>query len=141
MLAQPLAVRTRGWPSLVLAIATAVPLGALCAWQRVGLAELFTDDQAVVLALSPFMLCLALAQPFLQMHFTLGGAHKGAGDTVTPLIGAAIGNWGIRVPVAWTLAAVFETDVVWLWATLIFDHIARTAWMAVNFARGKWREV
>ena len=127
--------------SLALAIATAIPLGLLCAWQRTALAELFTDDQAVVLALSPFMLCLALAQPFLQMHFTLGGAHKGAGDTVTPLIGAAIGNWGIRVPVALLLAAVLEMDVVWLWATLIFDHIARTVWMAQSFVRGKWREV
>lgn len=127
--------------SLVLAIATAIPLGVLCAWQRVALAELFTDDQAVVLALSPFMLCLAIAQPFLQMHFTLGGAHKGAGDTVTPLIGAAIGNWGIRVPVAVLLAGVLEMDVVWLWATLIFDHIARTLWMGASFARGKWREV
>jgi len=127
--------------SLVLAIATAIPLGLLCAWQRVALAELFTDDRAVVHALSPFMLCLALAQPFLQMHFTLGGAHKGAGDTVTPLIGAAIGNWGIRVPVAILLGAVLEMDVVWLWATLIFDHIARTLWMAQSFVRGKWREV
>ena len=127
--------------TLVLAIATAIPLGLLCAWQRVALAELFTDDRAVVLALSPFMLCLALAQPFLQMHFTLGGAHKGAGDTVTPLIGAAIGNWGIRVPVAIVLGAVLEMEVVWLWATLIFDHIARTLWMAQSFVRGKWREI
>jgi putative MATE family efflux protein len=127
--------------SLVLAIATAIPLGVLCAWQRVALAELFTDDPAVVLALSPFMLCLAIAQPFLQMHFTLGGAHKGAGDTVTPLIGAAIGNWGIRVPVAVLLGGVLEMDVVWLWATLIFDHIARTIWMGVSFIRGKWREI
>ena len=126
---------------MALAIATAIPLGLLCAWQRTALAELFTDDQAVVLALSPFMLCLALAQPFLQMHFTLGGAHKGAGDTVTPLIGAAIGNWGIRVPVALLLGAVLEMDIVWLWATLIFDHIARTIWMAQSFVRGKWREV
>lgn len=127
--------------SLVLAIATAIPLGLLCAWQRVALAELFTDDRAVVLALSPFMLCLAIAQPFLQMHFTLGGAHKGAGDTVTPLIAATIGNWGIRVPFAVFLGSVLEMDVVWLWATLIFDHVARTIWLGASFARGKWRRL
>ncbi len=127
--------------SLHLAIATAIPLGILCAWQRTALAELFTDDLAVIAALSPFMLCLAIAQPFLQMHFTLGGAHKGAGDTITPLIGAAIGNWGIRVPVAWVLASVLEVDVVWLWATLIFDHIARTIWMGISFRRGNWRKL
>jgi len=127
--------------ALALAIATAIPLGILCAWQRVALAELFTDDIAVVTALSPFMLCLAIAQPFLQMHFTLGGAHKGAGDTITPLYAAALGNWGIRVPVAVFLGGYLEVDVVWLWATLIFDHIARTAWLGASFMRGKWREV
>lgn len=127
--------------ALALSIVTAIPLGILCAWQRVALAELFTDDGAVILALSPFMLCLAIAQPFLQMHFTLGGAHKGAGDTVTPLIGAAIGNWGIRVPVAIVVGGVLEMDIVWLWATLIFDHIARTIWMAASFVRGRWRRL
>ncbi len=127
--------------SLKLAIATAIPLGILCVWQRGALAELFTDDRAVIDALAPFMLCLAIAQPFLQMHFTLGGAHKGAGDTITPLIGAAIGNWGIRVPVAIFLGAYLEVDVVWLWATLIFDHIARTIWLGASFIRGRWLEL
>ena len=76
---------------------------------------------------------------FIGSH--LVEALLGAGDTVTPLIGAAIGNWGIRVPVAVLLGGVLEMDVVWLWATLIFDHIARTLWMGASFARGKWREV
>ncbi|MBJ19987.1 MAG: MATE family efflux transporter [bacterium] len=125
--------------SLVLATATALPLGLLFAWFRVPLAQLFTNDVAVVNGLAPFMLCLAIAQPFLQLHFTLGGAHKGAGDTVTPLIAAAIGNWGIRVPVAILLAAIFEVDVVWLWATLIFDHLARMAYLGLSFVRGQWR--
>ena len=129
-----------GQRSVGLAIATAVPLGILFAWFRIPLAELFTSDRAVIVALSPFMLALALAQPFLQMHFTLGGAHKGAGDTMTPLLAALVGNWVIRVPVAVLIGAVFELDVVWIWATLIFDHIARAAWLGVSFLRGRWAE-
>jgi putative MATE family efflux protein len=129
-----------GRRSVGLAVATAVPLGLLFAWFRIPLAELFTSDRAVIAALSPFMLALALAQPFLQMHFTLGGAHKGAGDTITPLLAALVGNWAIRVPVAILIGAVFELDVVWIWATLIFDHIARAAWLGVSFARGRWAD-
>lgn len=129
-----------GQRSVVLAIATAVPLGFLFAWFRIPLAELFTTDREVILALSPFMLALALAQPFLQMHFTLGGAHKGAGDTITPLLAALVGNWAIRVPVAVLIGAVFELDVVWIWATLIFDHIARATWLGVSFLRGRWAD-
>jgi len=129
-----------GRRSVGLAIATAVPLGLLFAWFRIPLAELFTRDTEVVLALSPFMLALAAAQPFLQMHFTLGGAHKGAGDTITPLIASMIGNWAIRVPFAIVIGGVLQLDVVWIWGTLIFDHMARAAWLGSSFLRGRWRD-
>jgi putative MATE family efflux protein len=127
-----------GRRSVALAIGTAVPLALLFSWLRVPLAQLFTSDTSVIAALSPFMLALAAAQPFLQMHFTLGGAHKGAGDTITPLVAALVGNWAIRVPVAALIAAVLQLDVVWIWATLIFDHVARAAWLGVSFGRGGW---
>ncbi len=130
-----------GRQSVALAVGTAIPLGLLFAWFRVPLAEMFTSDLEVIAALSPFMLALAAAQPFLQMHFTLAGAHKGAGDTITPLIGALIGNWGIRVPVAILIGGVFELDVVWIWATLIFDHISRAIWLGFRFLRGRWSEL
>jgi len=130
-----------GQRSVGLAIATAIPLGILFAWFRIPLAELFTNDREVIIALSPFMLALALAQPFLQMHFTLGGAHKGAGDTITPLLAALVGNWAIRVPVAVLIGAYLELDVVWIWATLIFDHVARAAWLGVSFVRGRWSQL
>ncbi len=127
--------------ALGLAIGTALPLGLAFAWYRVPLARLFTSDAEVVAALSPFMLCLAIAQPFLQTHFTLGGAHKGAGDTVTPLIAATLGNWGVRVPLAILIGAILEVDVVWLWATLIFDHVARSIFLAARYVRGRWRRL
>jgi putative MATE family efflux protein len=135
---EPDVARRAGRRAVALAVGTAIPLGLLFAWFRIPLAELFTKDASVVAALAPFMLALAAAQPFLQMHFTLGGAHKGAGDTITPLVAAMIGNWGIRVPVAVVLGGVLELDVVWIWATLIFDHIARAAWLGVSFLRERW---
>jgi putative MATE family efflux protein len=137
---RPVAIRA-GRRSVALAVGTAIPLGILFAWFRVPLAEMFTSDLAVIAALSPFMLALAAAQPFLQMHFTLAGAHKGAGDTITPLIGAVIGNWGIRVPVAILIGGVFELDVVWIWATLILDHISRAIWLGFRFLGGRWSEL
>ena len=130
-----------GRQSVALAVGTAIPLGILFAVFRIPLAEMFTDDVTVIAALSPFMLALAAAQPFLQMHFTLAGAHKGAGDTITPLIGALIGNWAIRVPVAIVIGGVLELDVVWIWATLIFDHISRAIWLGFKFAGGRWSEL
>jgi putative MATE family efflux protein len=122
-----------------LAIATSLPLGLFYAVFRVPLGEAFTDDQAVIAALGPFMLALAIGQPFLQLHFTLGGAHRGAGDTWTPMLGAALGNWVFRVPLACLFAFVLRWDVVWVWYALVFDHVARSVLLVWSFRRGKWR--
>ena len=115
-------------------------LGGVCIAVREPLARLFTSDAEIVAALGPFLLCLALAQPFLQAHFTLGGAHRGAGDTFTPFVAAALGNWALRVPLACLAAFVFHADVVWVWYALLLDHMARTSWLALSFRRGRWRQ-
>jgi putative MATE family efflux protein len=128
-----------GWRAARLALLTALALSVPCALAGEQVARLFTSDAATVAALVPFMICLAIAQPALQVHFTLGGAHRGAGDTWTPLTAAFVSNWVIRVPVAFVFAKVLETPLVWVWAALILDHVARCLWLAVTFRRGAWR--
>jgi putative MATE family efflux protein len=128
-----------GWQSAGLAIVTAVILGTVVAIWRYELAGLLTDDAEVIAALGPFMLALALAQPLLQLQFTLGGAHRGAGDTTTPLIAACIGNWVFRVPLAFGFAIWLKSDVSWIWYALIFDHLARSAVLTYTFHRGNWK--
>jgi len=135
------AARLTGWISALLAVGTATALGIASGWFRTPIARLFTDDLAVVAALGPFMLALAIAQPFLQLQFTLGGAHRGAGDTLTPLWAAAVGNWLFRVPLALLAAVVFEADIVWVWMALIFDHLTRSIVLGWSFRRGKWARI
>lgn len=125
--------------SVALAIGTAIPLALLCAFYRIPLAELFTDDLAVVAALGPFMLVLALGQPFLQLHFALGGAHRGAGDTWTPLLAALWGNWACRIPLAMLFAGGLGLEVTWVWLALVADHVARSVYLGSSFLSGGWR--
>jgi len=129
-----------GWRAANLALGTAVVLGIVCAFAREPLARLFTSDAETIATLGPFMLCLAIAQPFLQLHFTLGGAHRGAGDTWTPLVAAFVGNWLFRVPFAFFASEIAELGLVAVWAVLILDHVARAAWLLVSFRRGRWQD-
>jgi putative MATE family efflux protein len=133
------AVRS-GWRTTALAVAVAVGLGGLCALMPERLARLFTSDAALVAELVPFLLFLALAQPALQAHFALGGAHRGAGDTMTPFVAATVGNWAIRVPLACLFAWGLGASVLWVWAIIVLDHSVRSAWLAWSFRRGRWRE-
>jgi putative MATE family efflux protein len=135
----PEAASRVGWRALRLAVGVALVLGIPCALARTHLARLFVEDAGTVAALEPFLLCLALAQPFLQAHFALGGAHRGAGDTITPFFAAAAGNWALRLPLACLFAYVWQLPLVWVWYALLFDHVTRTAWLAWSFQRGRWR--
>lgn len=131
------ATRT-GWRSMRLALLVAVVLGAVCASWRLELAQLFVDDPATVASLLPFLLCLAVSQPFLQAHFALGGAHRGAGDTTTPFLAATAGSWVFRLPLAFGLAYGLDAPIAWVWWALSVDHFTRMAWLAWSFRRGRW---
>ena len=137
---QPRQAARAGWRAARFALGVSIGLGIGFALARDPLARLFTDDAAVLEVLRPFMVVMALSQPFLGLHFTLGGALRGAGDTLTPLFAALLGNWGLRVPLALLFAFVLDWSVLWVWFALSFDHLARSAWMAIAFRRGRWAE-
>ncbi len=118
-----------------LAVVTAVGMGAVGAVAREPLAELFTVDPETVATLGPFMLCLSLAQPVMQLHFTLAGAFRGAGDTWTPLVASVVGNWLLRVPLAWLAATVLDGPLLWIWLVLILDHLARALYLTHAYLR------
>jgi putative MATE family efflux protein len=130
--------RRYGRRAVRLALMLMCALAVLLLFLRGPLCAAFTRDAEIEADLAPFMLMLAVAQPFMGAHFTLGGVLRGAGDTVTPLIGAAVGNWGFRVPLAWTFAHFFGAHLEWIWAALIADHLARLAINGAVFFRGRW---
>jgi putative MATE family efflux protein len=130
--------RRSGWRSMQLALITMGLLGVLCAFCAEALARLFTTDAQVIEQLLPFLLMLALAQPFMGVHFTLSGALRGAGDTMTPLLGASVGNWVLRIPLAWLMASVLHEPAIWAWAALVFDHVLRAIWYVLSFRGDRW---
>jgi putative MATE family efflux protein len=130
--------RRIGFRSVGQALVLMCALSVAFLFLRTPLARAFTSDGRVAEDLAPFMMMLAFAQPFMGAHFALGGVLRGAGDTVTPLIGAAIGNWCFRVPLAWLFARAFGAHLVWVWAALIGDHVARLLVNGSVFLRGRW---
>lgn len=134
---QPERARLAGWRSVRLALGIMALLGVACAFFRSALASGFTADQAIIEDLTPFLLTLAIAQPFMGVHFTLSGALRGAGDTVTPFLAASVGNWCLRVPLAWWFASS-GAGLVWVWAALVGDHVVRCVWSAIAFRGGRW---
>ena len=130
--------RRAGWRSVLLALASMTVLGIGCAFGRQPLSVLFTTDAGIIEHLLIFMLMLAIAQPFMGIHFTLSGALRGAGATGTPFAAAAVGNWVFRVPLAFLFSKVLGWSVTWVWAALVTDHLSRAIWMTGAFRLGRW---
>jgi putative MATE family efflux protein len=127
-----------GRRAVSVAFVTATVLGLLAIPLVDLLAGALTTDEATSTVLAPLLLAIAVAQPMLQTHFTLAGVFRGAGDNWTPLVSAAIGNWGVRVPLALLCAYVLKTGVNWVWAVLVLDHVARVTCLQVAFRKGSW---
>lgn len=127
-----------GRRAVSVALVTAIALGLLMVPMVDLVAATLTTDDATAVVLAPLLLSIAVAQPMLQTHFTLAGVFRGAGDNWTPLVSAAIGNWGVRVPLALLCAYVLKTGVNWVWAVLVLDHVARVTWLLISFRSGRW---
>jgi Na+-driven multidrug efflux pump len=123
----------------LLGLGISVTMAAIFITLRIPLARAFTGDEAVIAALDPFLLMLGIGLPLLVIHFTLAGALRGAGDTMTPLLAAAAGNWLFRVPLGYLFAAVWRMPLSWVWSIMIFDHLARCIWLALAFHGGRWQ--
>jgi Na+-driven multidrug efflux pump len=86
---------------------TAVGTGTLALVARHTGARQRPDAEVVADAVS-FIRTLALAQPFMAIDFTIGGALRGAGDTRFPLVAVFAGFYGCRLAFAYVAAVVLH---------------------------------
>ncbi|MET0386006.1 MAG: MATE family efflux transporter [Polyangiales bacterium] len=136
----PAAARRAGTVASRIGALIALTLALMFIALRAPLARAFTEDPTVIKALEPFILLLGVGLPFLVAHFTLAGALRGAGDTLTPLWAAAVGNWVFRVPLGYLCAQILGLDLFWVWSIMIVDHFSRALWLQHAFKHGRWHE-
>jgi putative MATE family efflux protein len=105
------------------------------------IARAFILDPAVVVDAVSFIRILAVAQPLMAADFALGGALRGAGDTRFPLLTVLLGFYVARLGGAWLAAAIFGLELVWVWAALLGDYVARAALKAYRFRSGAWKRI
>ncbi|MDT0202455.1 MATE family efflux transporter [Nocardioides sp. AE5] len=97
------------------------------------LGHLFTNDRAVVEALTPILLAAAVAQPVAGYVFVLDGVLIGAGD------GAYLAWGGLAVLVVYAPLALLTHDLVWLWIAFGIGFMGTRAVVLGLRARGdRW---
>jgi Na+-driven multidrug efflux pump len=100
--------------------------------------ELFTTDAAVIGVGVVYLWAVALAEPFMCLGITAGGALRGAGDTKPALYYTIIAQWLVRLPVGALLAFTLGWQEEGLWVALVLLAIVQGVLTWWKFRQGEW---
>jgi Na+-driven multidrug efflux pump len=84
---------------------------------------------------------LGAAHPFMAVEFALGGALRGAGDTLFPMLTVFTGLLCLRLGLAFSLATFFDAPIQIVWCALIADYFVKSMMFIGRFRSGAWRRV
>jgi putative MATE family efflux protein len=121
------------------AVASMTAMGIAIALGAEPLARVFTDDLEVVRLTVHFILILALVQPLMAIEFSVGGALRGAGDTMFPLVAIFVGLFLCRLLPVTLLVMFREVSIEIVWSALILDYLVKAVMLLYRFRRGKWK--
>ncbi|MFI5805585.1 MATE family efflux transporter [Streptomyces sp. NPDC051561] len=117
-------------------VAAGVVLGILVALSRPLFAQLFTNDQAVLDALQPALLVVAVSQPISGVVFVLDGVLMGAGDGPY-LAWAMLATLAVFAPVALLLPQL-GGGLTALWWAMVLMMAVRMATLWWRTRSGRW---
>lgn len=87
--------------------------------------SLLTDNKEIIALSSIYLILMGLVQLPQNTTGVLSGAMRGAGYTKVPMVIAAIGLWGIRVPLVWVFAYKLQLPIAAIWSVFCIDLCAR----------------
>lgn len=99
---------------------------------------LFTDVPQVITIGVAYLWAVALAEPFMCLGITAGGALRGAGDTRPALYYTIIAQWLVRLPVGYFLAFSVGLQEHGLWIALVLLSIVQGLLTWRKFHQGHW---
>jgi putative MATE family efflux protein len=130
-----------GWRAMWLAIGVMVVFGgAIIAFAEPLARFLAPSDPEVVRLTVRFIWVLGSVQALMAVEFTLGGALRGAGDTIFPFLTVLSGLTFGRL----LFAALFmwlDKGIEWIYAALIADYIIKGVLFVWRFRGGAWKRI
>jgi putative MATE family efflux protein len=105
------------------------------------IAGIFTKDPTVLELAIDVIWILGAAHPFMAVEFALGGALRGAGDTVFPMVTVFAGLLCIRLGLSFVLATLFDASIQVFWCALIADYFVKSLMFIGRFRSGVWKRV
>ena len=99
----------------------------------------FVDDPEVVRIGVNYLRITYTGVLFSIFSTVLGAAFSGVGDTFPPMLASIVGNWAVKIPLAYLLTSAFDMDANGVWLAISLSVVVESLIVAAWFARGKWQ--
>lgn len=103
-----------------------------------GLMTFFVDDPETIAIGANYLRITYTGVLFAVVNTVFGAAFSGAGDTFPPMLASFVGNWAIKIPLAYVMTAVFHMGPNGVWFAIAFSVVVEAGVMAIWFGKGKW---
>lgn len=101
---------------------------------------LLSNEREVIELGAKYLVLMGIAQIPQQLSGVLNGSLRGAGDTKAPMVVAAIGLWGVRIPLAFFFSRTLEMGIMGVWVAMTLDLFVRFTLSAIRYLSGSWKE-
>lgn len=106
-----------------------------------GLVRLFTADATVIDLATACVRMIAFAQVPFSVMMVLSGALRGAGDTRWVMYITGIGEWGVRLLLAYILGFRFKMGLPGVWVAFLVNSLVLCGLILWRYRSGQWKDV
>ncbi len=99
----------------------------------------FVDDPEVIRIGVNYLRITYTGVLFATFNTVMGAAFSGAGDTFPPMVASLVGNWVVKIPLAYLLTSVFLMDSNGVWFAIGISVVVEALIVIIWFGRGKWQ--
>ena len=104
------------------------------------LTRLFTNDASLYPIVTVLLFFAAVELPFVNLHSTVSGALRSAGDSLAPLIASLISLWVFRVAVGYITISVLDLGIYAYRSVIIADQFVRCTIIVFFYLTGHWKK-
>ena len=104
------------------------------------LGMVFSNDSGIYGIITILLLISSLSLPFINVHQTVSGALRSAGDSIAPLIASFISLWVFRVLLGYLTISVLDMGIYAYKWCIVADQFVRCTIVCIFYLSGHWKK-
>ena len=145
------APRAREVAGKILVLGLLLQVGVTAAFELLApaMVALFNDQPAVVAAGASYLRVVSASMLLMPVNIAYGGAQSGAGHTRPPMVASVLGNWVVKLPLAYLAAHHLQLQApAWaggaqagIWLAIAASVVVEAVVVWLFYIKGNWLDL